>query len=129
MLKLILVLIFFFNSSTSRYLVLTIDALYLVVQQRPIDYVYSLLSSIRMESGDFHEHQAKIFDHFGVDQVCAMCVAIACGLPGDLGTPFGDDFNSQNSRGIVPRSDISIQNIYSIRSLNSSLRMLITSER
>ncbi|KAI9136594.1 Non-repetitive/WGA-negative nucleoporin C-terminal-domain-containing protein [Paraphysoderma sedebokerense] len=60
------------------FLVLSNSSLALFVKQRPVDLLRQLIMDApNADSSDIR----KFFEHYGVDQACAMCLAIACNNP------------------------------------------------
>lgn len=82
--------------SQRSFLVLSRDGLRLVSQQRPVDYLYTL-----MEYSDFNQRQdlevikTKIFDYYGETETTTMCLSLACNLPADAGSWYGGQFHPQ----------------------------------
>lgn len=80
----------------NSFLVLSRDGLRLVSQQRPVDYLYTL-----MEYSDFNQRQdlevikTKIFDYYGETETTTMCLSLACNLPADAGSWYGGQFHPQ----------------------------------
>jgi hypothetical protein len=66
-----------------NFLVLTNQGIHILRKLRPADVLYRQLAQVTA-TGD--EHLRQFFLSFGPLESSAMCVALACGLPGDAGS-------------------------------------------
>ena len=78
--------------SEKRYLLcLTNQGLHLLSKSRPIDYLYGMFMNPETPGNEsVWVDQLKIFfNNYGTVQSSAMCIAIACGIPFDMGCSPG----------------------------------------
>ena len=69
-----------------QLLVLTSYGLHRVNKLRPVDYLWRILADTSsQQAGDVEIAAERFFQAFGHTEACAMCLGIACGLPGDVG--------------------------------------------
>lgn len=71
-----------------QFLCLTTSALHIITQRRPVDYMYSLLREATVRVEVVKEIKEQLYDYYGLEQCCNMCVAIACDLPTDVTVPI-----------------------------------------
>ena len=67
-----------------QLLILTSYGLHRVNKLRPVDYLWRIITSMA-DNGDMEVAADRFFQAFGCAEACAMCLGIACGLPGDVG--------------------------------------------
>mmetsp|Transcript_24760 Transcript_24760/g.36519 ORF Transcript_24760/g.36519 Transcript_24760/m.36519 type:complete len:1559 (+) Transcript_24760:131-4807(+) len=73
-----------------QLLCLTNQGMHVINKLRPVDYLMRILS-MRGTGHEYLSAAQSFFGHYGAVQSCAMCVGIACGLPGDAGGGEGID--------------------------------------
>merc|ERR1711871_998715 len=112
------------SMSQRQFALLTDQGVYIIVQRRPIDYLYALLVSSCDErscsSSKMLDIKRRIFEYYGLSQSCAMCIGIACDLPYDITSTISGDFNAHYSSSLQVNDTVKRNAIIVMKQISQS---------